>query len=84
MDDVADRKLWNRYMDAYEDMIRHTSTPEAPWYVVPADHKWFARLVVGAVMVDALEALSLRFPAVGQKELKEMQRIRKALEAEED
>jgi hypothetical protein len=71
-------------MEAYEDMIRHTSTPEAPWYVVPADHKWFARLVVAAAMVDALEGLDLRFPAVGQNELKEMQHIRKALEAEDD
>ena len=46
MGDVAERKLWDKYMRAYEDMIRHTTTPEAPWYVVPADHKWFARLVV--------------------------------------
>ena len=84
IDDVTDRKLWNRYMDAYEDMIRHTSTPEAPWYVIPADHKWFARLVVAAAMVDALEGLDLRFPTVGQDELKEMQRIRKSLEAEAD
>ena len=84
MDDVADRKLWDRYMDAYEDMIRHTSTPEAPWYVVPADNKWFARLVVAAALVDALDRLDLRFPKVSRAQLEEMQRIRKALEAGKD
>ena len=51
MDDVSERKLWPKYMAAYEDMIRQTSTPEAPWFVVPADHKWFTRLVVAAAMV---------------------------------
>jgi PPK2 family polyphosphate:nucleotide phosphotransferase len=84
MDDIADRKLWDRYMDAYEDMIRHTSTPEAPWYVVPADNKWFARLVVAAALVDALDRLDLRFPKVSRAQLEEMRRIRKALEAEKD
>jgi len=84
MDDVADRERWDDYMDAYEDMIRHTSTPEAPWYVVPADHKWFARLVVGAAMVEALEGLDLRFPEVGKAQLAEMRRARKALEAGKD
>jgi len=84
MDDVADRKLWDRYMDAYEDMIRHTSTPEAPWYVVPADNKWFARLVVAAALVDALDRLDLRLPKVSRAQLDEMQRIRKALEAGKD
>jgi PPK2 family polyphosphate:nucleotide phosphotransferase len=83
-EDVADRKLWDHYMDAYEDMIRHTSTPQAPWYVVPADNKWFARLVVAAAIVEALERLDLRFPKVGRAQLEEMQRIRKALEAEKD
>jgi PPK2 family polyphosphate:nucleotide phosphotransferase len=84
MDDIADRALWDRYMDAYEDMIRHTSTPEAPWYVVPADHKWFARLVVGAAMVEALERLDLRLPEVSKAQLAEMRRVREALEAEKD
>ena len=84
IDDVADRKLWDRYMDAYEDMILNTGTPEAPWYVVPADNKWFARLVVAATMVDALGRLDLRFPKVGRAQLEEMRRIRQALEAEKD
>jgi len=84
MDDIADRKLWDRYMDAYEDMIRHTSTPEAAWYVVPADNKWFARLVVAAALVDALDRLDLRFPKISRAQLEEMRRIRKALEAAKD
>ena len=82
IEDMEARKHWDRYMDVYEDMIRHTSTPEAPWYVVPADHKWFARLVVAAAMVDAMEQLDLRFPELSQQELKEMQQVRNALEAE--
>jgi PPK2 family polyphosphate:nucleotide phosphotransferase len=82
MSDVAERARWDDYMDAYEDMIRHTSTPEAPWFVVPADHKWFARLVVAAAMVEALEGLGLAYPKVGPDELAEMEQIRKALEAE--
>src|ERR1700743_902589 len=57
MADVAERKLWPRYAAAYQDMIRHTATKEAPWFVVPADHKWFARLVIGSVVVFTLERL---------------------------
>ena len=60
MGDVAERKLWDKYMHAYEDAIRHTSRPEAPWYVVPADNKWFARLVIAEAMVEAMEGLDLR------------------------
>jgi PPK2 family polyphosphate:nucleotide phosphotransferase len=82
MSDVAERSRWDDFMRAYEDMIRQTSTPEAPWYVVPADHKWFARLVVAAAMVEALENLGLAYPKVGAADLEEMQKIRKALEAE--
>jgi PPK2 family polyphosphate:nucleotide phosphotransferase len=82
MSDVAERKLWDRYMDAYEDMIRHTATPQAPWYVVPADNKWFARLVVAAVLVHALESLDLKSPTVDGKALRELLRARKALQAE--
>src|SRR5690606_27266237 len=62
MGDVAERALWDRYMDAYEDMIRHTATPEAPWHVVPADKKWFTRLVVARTIVDKLEKLNPQFP----------------------
>jgi len=64
MGDLEERKLWDKYMDAYEDMIRHTSRPEAPWHVVPADNKWFTRLVVAAEVVEALDRLGLKYPKV--------------------
>jgi PPK2 family polyphosphate:nucleotide phosphotransferase len=83
MTDIAERKLWDKYMDAYDDMIRATSREEAPWYVVPADHKWFARLVVAAAMIDALETLGLEYPKVKGKALEELQQVRAALVAEE-
>jgi PPK2 family polyphosphate:nucleotide phosphotransferase len=79
MGDVAERKLWNRYMAAYQDMIRNTSTPEARWHVVPADHKWFTHLVVAAAVVNALEKLELKFPVIKGKALKEMKKVRAAL-----
>ena len=83
MGDIADRKLWGRYMDAYEDMIRATSRPEAPWHVVPSDHKWFARLVVAGAMIEALEGLNLEYPKIEGAALEELQRVRKALLSEE-
>ena len=80
--DIAERALWDKYMAAYEDLIRNTSRPHAPWYVVPADHKWFARLVVARVMIETLERLDLQFPKIEGAALKELQRVRAALEAE--
>ncbi len=82
MADVAERKLWGRYMDAYEDMIRTTSSADAPWYVVPADNKWFARLVMSTVIVDVLDRLDLAYPKFDRPALRDMKRMRKALEAE--
>ena len=82
MGDVAERKLWGKYMAAYDDLIRQTSRPEAPWFVVPADNKWFTRLVVAAAMVDALDRLDLAFPKVEGRALKELHKVRKALKAE--
>ena len=82
MADVAERKLWDRYMDAYEDMIRHTSTADAPWYVIPADNKWFARLMVSAALIDTMEKLDLEFPKVEDAALREMMKVREALLAE--
>ena len=79
MGDVAERKRWNKYMAAYEEMIRQTSRPEAPWFVVPADNKWFTRMVVAGAMVQELEALGLEFPKVKGKALKELHKVRKAL-----
>jgi PPK2 family polyphosphate:nucleotide phosphotransferase len=82
MGDVKERKRWNDYMAAYEDMIRATGRPAAPWYVVPADHKWFARLVVAAAMIKALESLDLAFPKIEGAALEEMREMRRVLEAE--
>jgi PPK2 family polyphosphate:nucleotide phosphotransferase len=82
MADVKERKLWDKYQDAYEDMIRNTSRPDAPWYVVPADHKWFTRMVIAGVLVRELRALGLDFPRIRGKALKELEKARKALKAE--
>lgn len=82
MADVAERKLWDKYMHAYEDAIRHTSRPEAPWHVVPADNKWFTRLIIAEAMVDAMEKLKLEFPKVEGPALKELEQVRHALLAE--
>jgi PPK2 family polyphosphate:nucleotide phosphotransferase len=68
--DVKERALWRHYMAAYQDMIRHTATPDAPWYVVPADHKWFTRLVVAEAIADMMKGLDLRFPTVDAKQKK--------------
>jgi PPK2 family polyphosphate:nucleotide phosphotransferase len=82
MDDIAERALWPRYMAAYQDMIRHTSTRAAPWHVVPADHKWFARVVIGSTIVAALDRLDLHFPKVDKAERSEFKPVREALLAE--
>ena len=82
MGDIAERKLWDKYMAAYEDMIRATSCPHAPWHVVPADHKWFGRLVVAGAIVDALERLDLKFPKVEGAALEELRKVGAALAAE--
>ena len=71
MDDVRERESWDDYMAAYEDMIRHTATRHAPWYVVPADNKWFTRLVVAAAIISALNELDLAFPKVDKERLAE-------------
>jgi len=78
--DMAEREYWDQYMEAYEDMIRHTATKYAPWYVVPADNKWFTRVVVAAAVIHALAELDLRFPEVGKPKLKELAAARMALE----
>jgi len=82
MTDVAERGRWDGYMQVYEEMIRATSTPEAPWYVIPADNKWFAWLLVAEVIVETLETLDLEFPSVKGKALAEMHKVRRALLAE--
>jgi PPK2 family polyphosphate:nucleotide phosphotransferase len=79
--DVAERAHWKAYQRAYEDAIRATASDEAPWYVVPADHKWFTRLVVAAAIVDALSGLGLHYPRVGTAERRALARARRALVA---
>jgi len=77
--DAAEREHWDDYMEAYEDTIRNTATKHSPWYVVPADNKWFTRLVVAAVVVQALAALDLAYPEVGPDKLRELAIAKRAL-----
>jgi PPK2 family polyphosphate:nucleotide phosphotransferase len=77
--DSAERQQWDEYMEAYEDMIRHTATPEAPWYIVPADNKWFTRVVVAAAIIQTLSSLGLKYPEVGQEQRKELAAAKAAL-----
>jgi len=81
--DARERGYWKAYMKAYEDMIRHTATPQAPWYVVPADNKWFSRLVVAAAIVEAMEGLDLHYPKVDAAKKKELAAARQLLIAED-
>jgi PPK2 family polyphosphate:nucleotide phosphotransferase len=82
MSDALERQHWDKYMRAYEDMIRNTSTKHAPWYVVPADHKWFTRLVVAEATINAMESLDLSFPKMDAEKRKELKDARAALEHE--
>lgn len=77
--DARERGHWDEYMKAYEDMIRNTSTEEAPWYVVPADNKWFTRLVVAGAVIDGLTSLGLSYPTVGPDQMKELAEAKKLL-----
>jgi PPK2 family polyphosphate:nucleotide phosphotransferase len=81
--DARERGHWKDYMKAYEDMIRHTATNDAPWYVVPADNKWFTRIVVAAAVIDALAALDLHYPKVSKEKLAELAEAKKVLLAEQ-
>jgi PPK2 family polyphosphate:nucleotide phosphotransferase len=82
MADVNERARWAKYQAAYQETIRHTSSAVAPWHVVPADHKWFARVVIGSTIVTALEKLDLKFPRADRAERSEFKQVRKALEDE--
>ena len=77
--DAAERDFWDDYMGAYEEMIQETATDKAPWYVVPADHKWFTRVVVAAAVIDALASLDLAYPKVDESKLKELAAAKKKL-----
>jgi len=80
--DIGERRFWDDYMAAYEDAIRRTATREAPWYVVPADNKWYTRLVVAAAIVEALRKLDLAYPVIDEARRKEFAAVRKALASE--
>jgi PPK2 family polyphosphate:nucleotide phosphotransferase len=80
--DAKEREYWDDYMEAYEDMIRNTATKAAPWYVVPADNKWFTRVVVGAAIIEALDDLDLHYPKVSDSKLSELGAAKKNLLAE--
>ena len=77
--DASERDFWDDYMDAYEEMIQETATKESPWYVVPADNKWFTRVVVGAAVIEALASLDLEYPEVAEEKLKELATAKKKL-----
>ena len=83
LNDVKEREHWAEYMHAYEETIRHTASKYAPWYVVPADHKWFTRLVVATAMVETMTALNLEYPSLTKDELKELDAAKQALIASE-
>ena len=80
--DVRERQFWADYQDSYEDMIGHTASKHAPWYVVPADNKWFTRMVVAAAVVHALEAMDLKYPKVNAEQKAELEKARTQLKAE--
>ena len=79
--DIKERQLWDDYQDAYEDMIRNTASEHAPWYVVPADNKWFTRIVVSSVIVETLEALDLAYPKMDEQKRRELEAAKKQLMA---
>lgn len=80
--DIAERALWDKYHAAYQDVLRHTAAKHAPWYVVPADHKWFARVVISSAIVSAMEKLELSFPEPEKGKADELKKARDALEKE--
>ena len=77
--DIKERAFWNDYMKAYEEMIRETATKDAPWYVVPADNKWFSRIIVAAAVIEALDALDLHYPKVSKERLKDLAAAKRTL-----
>jgi PPK2 family polyphosphate:nucleotide phosphotransferase len=81
--DIRERKYWNAYMAAYQDMLNNTSTPHAPWYIIPADHKWFTRLAVTAVISDTLDRLRLSYPSVSSEDMKALLAAKEEMEGED-
>ena len=81
--DAKERQRWDDYQAAYEDVLNHTSTKHAPWYVVPADHKWFSRLAVGAVILQTMRDLKLAYPTISEAQKQELLKAKEMLESEE-
>lgn len=79
MGDVDEREYWDDYQDAYEKVIRHTATDEAPWFVIPADHKWYTRLIVAAAVVETLDSLKLEYPEIGASQRAVLEEARQRL-----
>jgi polyphosphate kinase 2 (PPK2 family) len=77
--DAKERGYWDKYMEAYEETIRETATEESPWYVVPADNKWFTRVIVAAAVIDALASLDVEYPKVSPAKKEELAAARTAL-----
>ncbi len=77
--DIKERAYWDQYMEAYEDMIRHTATKAAPWYVVPADNKWFTRIVVAAAIIETLDSLDLHYPVVSEEARQQLEAAKQEL-----
>lgn len=71
--DVHERRYWDDYMQAYEDMIRHTATPDAPWYIVPADHKWFTHIAASSAVIQTLQGMNLELPKVSKERRKQLE-----------
>jgi PPK2 family polyphosphate:nucleotide phosphotransferase len=80
--DVKERAFWGDYMDAYEGVFNHTSSEAAPWYIIPADHKWFTRIAVADIIVDRIKRLDLKYPTVGASQLAEIEAAKKILRGE--
>jgi polyphosphate kinase 2 (PPK2 family) len=81
--DVRERRYWEDYMEAYEEMFNHTSTDWAPWFIIPADHKWFSRLCVAEIIVATLKSLGLKYPKVSEEEIAELRKAKKELLSEQ-
>jgi PPK2 family polyphosphate:nucleotide phosphotransferase len=84
MSDIKERAFWDHYQDAYDKMIQATATKHAPWYVVPADNKWFTRLVVASAIIETLDGLNLAFPDVEKPKKKELEKVRDSLGRSKD
>ena len=83
LNDLNERQYWEKYMDAYKDILNKTSTDYAPWYVIPADHKWFMRMVVCDIIIDQMKSLSLEYPEVDEKQKEELIKAKDILESED-